>query len=67
MEINMSAIPVRRKFWDDIRVEWKLPDIKIVLEISKSTHTEDEEYHSTRVYYFVEKNNTYKSTTIDDI
>ena len=55
------------KFWDDIRVEWKLPDIKIVLEISKSTHTEDEEYHSTRVYYFVEKNNTYKSTTIDDI
>ena len=48
-------------------VEWKLPDIKIVLQISKSTHTEDEEYHSTCVYYFVEKNNTYKSTTIDDI
>ena len=55
------------KFWDDIMVEWKLPDIKIVLQISKSTHTEDEEYHSTCVYYFVGKNNTYKSTTIDDI
>lgn len=55
------------KAWNDIIVEWKLPDIRIVLQISKSNYGEDETYHSTRVFYFVEKNNTYKSTTIDDI
>lgn len=52
---------------DDIRVEWKLPDAKIILQISKSKYSEDEEYHSTHVYYIVEKHIECKQVTIDDI
>lgn len=53
--------------WDNVIVEWKLPDIKIQLRICKSKNSEDEEYHSPAVYYFVEENRTYQKTTIDDI
>lgn len=53
--------------WDDIRVEWKLPDAKIILQISKSKYSEDEEYHSTCVFYMVEKHIECKQVTIDDI
>lgn len=52
---------------DNIMVEWKLPDVKIQLKITKLTNAEDDVYRWTKVHYFVEKNNIYKSTTIDDI
>ena len=55
------------KAWDNIIVEWKLPDVKVQLRISKSKYSEDEEYHSPAVYYFVEDNRKYQKTTIDDI
>lgn len=52
---------------DNIMVEWKLPDVKILLRTTKLTNTEDDVYRWTRVHYYVEKNKMYKSTTIDDI
>lgn len=51
----------------DISIEWKLPDVKVILQISKSKNSEDDEYFSPKVFYIVEENRTYKKTTIDDI
>jgi len=53
--------------WYDISIEWKLPDVKVILQISKSKNSEDDEYFSPKVFYIVEENRTYKKTTIDDI
>lgn len=53
--------------WYDISIEWKLPDVKVILQISKSKNSEDDEYFSPKVFYIVEDNRTYKKTTIDDI
>lgn len=53
--------------WYDISIEWKLPDVKVILQISKRKNSEDDEYHSPKVFYIVEENRTYKKTTIDDI
>ena len=62
-----SYVEPWNKVWDNVVVEWELPDVKIQLKICKSKNSEDEEYFSPAVYYFVQDNKKYQKTTIDDI
>lgn len=62
-----SYVEPWNKVWDNVVVEWVLPDVKIQLKICKSKNSEDEEYFSPAVYYFVQDNKKYQKTTIDDI
>ncbi len=64
---NYKRYTIERNSWDEIGVEWKLSDVKILLEICRSKNSEDEEYHSPTVMYIVEENRKYQNTTIDDI
>lgn len=65
---NYTTYIKEATFWKDVMVEWKLTDVKILLQISQSkNNTEDEEYFSPKVFYIVEDNSPKHKTTIDDI